>query len=72
MRKVLLPDHIPLKCTTKTFNSYRHTYNSISVKKKKVHQLQSGPFNSVGRNISALVGCIKKLTALYEVQLLEN
>ena len=34
--------------------------------------LQSGPFNSVGRNISALVGCIKKLRALYEVQLLEN
>ena len=28
--------------------------------------------NSVGRNISALVGCIKKLRALYEVQLLET
>ena len=34
--------------------------------------LQSGPFISVGRNISALVGCIKKLRALYEVQLLET
>ena len=33
--------------------------------------LQSEAFNSVGRNISALVGCIKKLRALYEVQLLE-
>ena len=37
-----------------------------------VHQLQSKSFNSVGRNISALVGCIKKLRALYEVQLLET
>ena len=34
--------------------------------------VQSGPFISVGRNISALVGCIKKLRALYEVQLLET
>ena len=34
--------------------------------------LQSGPFISVGRNISALVGCTKKLRALYEVQLLET
>ena len=33
--------------------------------------IQSKSFNSVGRNISALVGCIKKLRALYEVQLLE-
>ena len=33
--------------------------------------LQSKSFISVGRNISALVGCIKKLRALYEVQLLE-
>ena len=34
--------------------------------------LQSKSFNSVGRNISALVGCIKKLRAHYEVQLLET
>ena len=34
--------------------------------------VQSGPFNSVGRDISALVGCTKKLRALYEVELLEN
>ena len=34
--------------------------------------LQSKSFNSVGRNISALVGCIKKLRALFEVQLLET
>ena len=34
--------------------------------------LQSGPFNSAGRNISALVGYTKKLRALYEVTLLEN
>ena len=33
--------------------------------------IQSKSFNSVGRNISALVGCIKKLRTLYEVQLLE-
>ena len=38
---------------------------------KKLLYLQSKSFNSVGRNISALVGCIKKLRALYEVQLLE-
>ena len=37
-----------------------------------VRILQSGPFNWVGRNISALVGCIEKLMALYEVQLLET
>ena len=29
--------------------------------------LQSRPFISVGWNISALIGCIKKLRALYEV-----
>ena len=34
--------------------------------------VQSKSFNSVGRNISALVGCIKKLRALYEVQFLET
>ena len=35
--------------------------------------VQSGLFIWVGRNISALlVGCIKKLRALYEVQLLET
>ena len=34
--------------------------------------LQSKSFNSVGQNISALVVCIKKLRALYEVQLLET
>ena len=34
--------------------------------------LQSGLFIWVGRNISALVGCFKKLRALYEVQLLET
>ena len=33
---------------------------------------QSGLFIWVGRNISALVGYIKKLRALYEVQLLET
>ena len=38
----------------------------------KTHLLQSKSFNSVGRNISALVGCIKKLRALYKVQLLET
>ena len=37
-----------------------------------VHVLQSGPLISVGRNISALVGCFKKLRALYEVQFLET
>ena len=34
-------------------------------------QVQSKSFNSVCRNISALVGCIKKLRALYEVHFLE-
>ena len=42
----------------------------------KIHQslllLQSGLFIWVCRNISTLVGCIKKLRALYEVQLLET
>ena len=33
---------------------------------------KSKSFNSVGRNISALVGCIKTVRALYEVQLLET
>ena len=34
--------------------------------------LQSGPFISAAQDISALVGCIKKLMALYEVQLCET
>ena len=34
--------------------------------------LQSKSFNSVGRNITALEGCIKKLRALYGVQLLKT
>ena len=38
--------------------------------KKKLEQLN--PFNLVGPNISALVGCIKQIRALYEVQLLET
>ena len=37
-----------------------------------VRHVQSGLFIWVGPNISALVGCIKKLRALYEVQLLEK
>ena len=37
-----------------------------------IRSIQSKSFNSVGRNISAQVGCIKKLRALYEVQLLET
>ena len=37
-----------------------------------VHVLQSGLFIWVGRNISALVSCIAKLRALYELQLLET
>ena len=40
---------------------YRRVHNS---------RLQSGPFISVGP--SALVGCIKKLRALYELQLLDT
>ena len=35
-------------------------------------RLQSGPFISTAQDISALVGCIKKLMALYEVQLCET
>ena len=34
--------------------------------------LQSKSFIWVGQHISVLVGCIKKLRALYEVQLLET
>ena len=37
-----------------------------------LYYIQSGLFIWVSRNISVLVGCIKKLRALYEVQLLET
>ena len=37
-----------------------------------MYSVQSGPFISTAQDISVLVGCIKKLMALYEVQLCEN
>ena len=44
----------------------------VNCKTSETRIVQSGPFNSAGRNISALVGCIKNLRPLYEVQLLET
>ena len=44
----------------------------LSVRLFFFYKIQSKSFICVYRNISALVGCIKKLMALYEVQLLKT
>ena len=46
--------------------------NCLIVGNKGENNVQSKSFIWVCRNISALVGCIKKLRALYEVQFLET
>ena len=45
---------------------------NLRCKDSVVAIVQSGLFIWVGRNISALVGCTKKLRTLYKVQLLET
>ena len=52
-------------------DSFKISDLNLSIKVCTLHSLlkslQSGLFTWVGRNISALVGCIKKLRSLYEV-----
>ena len=53
-------------------NSRLSYYDINSEMTSSQQQRQSGPFISTAQDISALVGCIKKLMALYEVQLCQN